>query len=70
MGRLVVIAVSESKKPDRSGHVEEHPTEAEIDDTLEQTFPASDPPSWTLGLERHRARHISVDPTQDETHEG
>ena len=27
------------------------PTEAEIDRILEHTFPASDPPSWTLGLE-------------------
>jgi len=24
-------------------------TEDEIDDTLKGTFPASDPPSWTLG---------------------
>jgi hypothetical protein len=26
------------------------PTEAEIDKILEHTFPASDPPSWPLGL--------------------
>lgn len=27
-------------------------SEADIDDTLTGSFPASDPPSWTLGTDR------------------
>jgi len=36
-------------------------TEAEIDQTLADTFPASDPPSWTLGMD-----HTSAPPTQQQ----
>ena len=35
-------------------------SEAEIDRNLSETFPASDPPSWTLGTDHHTG---STDPT-------
>jgi hypothetical protein len=43
-------------------------TEEEIDETLAATFPASDPPSWTLGSNHHSETNPepeSVDPADD-----
>lgn len=38
-------------------------TEAEIDGNLEESFPASDPPSWTLGTEHNKKLSTTPDKT-------
>jgi hypothetical protein len=38
-------------------------SEAEIDATLMDTFPASDPPSWTLGTD-HREKSSADSPSK------
>ncbi|MBV9958999.1 MAG: hypothetical protein JO360_11290 [Acidobacteria bacterium] len=42
---------------DEGQDVEGEMSEAEIDYNVMGTFPASDPPSWTLGIGRHRKPH-------------
>ncbi len=55
-----------TKAKDQPANEDEEPSdgemsEAEIDYNLMETFPASDPPSWTLGISPHKKEHHSFD---------
>lgn len=39
--------------------------EQEMDDTLDDTFPASDPPSWTFGVDEDRKEQPASDDVAD-----
>ncbi|HKY03325.1 MAG TPA: hypothetical protein VJQ56_00475 [Blastocatellia bacterium] len=49
--------MAEAKEDEKPS--EEDMCEAEIDYNLMETFPASDPPSWTLGISPRKKEHHS-----------
>ncbi len=44
----------------------EDKTEADIDRDLEWSFPASDPPGWTMGIEKSYTARSVLPPTSDD----
>lgn len=55
--------------PETNERAVEEMSEAEIDRNLAETFPASDPPSWTLGTDHGRESQTlaAEPPAQDES---
>ena len=47
--------------PDRKSQGVGEMSETEIDKNLQDTFPASDPPSWTLGTDHSKEPSVAND---------
>jgi len=62
--------MTEDKEPEKAGKLvwDEAPmSEDEIDLNLVETFPASDPPSWTLGTDHQNESQAEQNGAENET---
>lgn len=51
-----MVEDTDSSPGSAASHEQGEMSEAEIDDTLTDSFPASDPPSWTLGSDHANSK--------------
>ena len=51
----------DNRTSDEANPDEAEMSEAEIDYNVMASFPASDPPSWTLGVSPHKKEHGQLD---------
>jgi hypothetical protein len=52
--------------PEKKSQGGDEMSEAEIDKNLQDTFPASDPPSWTLGTNHREETSVENESDKDE----
>lgn len=64
------MADNKPETPKGAETLEGEMSEAEIDQTLKDSFPASDPPSWTLGSNHVEDSHSKSQDKPDDVERG